>query len=274
MPRTPQPAPPERQGRERRFFDAVASQAPVTPISPASFERYARPRRPHLFAKEMMFALAGELRGRRVLEVGCGEGVASCQLAWCGARVTAVDLSPCSVEAARQRAGLHGLAVDLRVGDVEADELGCEEFDVVWCDLILHHLVGCLDRVLGKLHRALRPGGLFVAREPVAYAGWLRALRRLVPVRVPATPDEKPLGPDEMAVVRRHFPGVRARYYRVLARIDRLTGRLPLIACAAAVDRWLLALPGSRSLAGNVVLWARKEAGATPPPQSRSASEG
>jgi SAM-dependent methyltransferase len=247
-----------RYQREMEFFDAVASHTRVAPMSAATFRRYARPTRPHLFGKEMMFWLAGDLRGQHVLEVGCGEGVVSCQLAYCGATVTGIDLSPGSVAVARRRAALHGLPVTCQVGNVETDDLGEECFDLVWCDLVLHHLVGALDTVVGKIARALRPGGLFLAREPVAYAGWLRGLRRWVPVAVPATPDEQPFRAAEWAVIARHFPAFRRRYYRILARIDRLTRRLPLIACAATLDHWLLALPGTRFLAGNVVFWARK----------------
>jgi 2-polyprenyl-3-methyl-5-hydroxy-6-metoxy-1,4-benzoquinol methylase len=248
-----------RLERERAFFDRVAAGSAVTHMSPAVLERYARRPHAHLFGKEFMFSLAGDLRGKRVLEVGCGEGVAACQLAYCGARVTGIDLSPASVEVARQRARLHGFDAEFRAGDVAADHLGESSFDVVWCDLILHHLVADLDAVLARLAQALRPGGLFVAREPLAYAGWLKALRRLVPVRVDATPDEQPLRPQEVALVRRHFPRLQCRHFRILARLDRLTGRLPLLRAAARLDNLLLRLPGAAALAGNVVLWARKE---------------
>jgi SAM-dependent methyltransferase len=172
--------------------------------------------------------------------------------------VTGVDLSPASVEVARRRAALHGFDAEFRVADVAADDLGCGEFDVVWCDLILHHLVGCLDDVLSRLTRALRPGGLFLCREPIAYAGWLQALRRLVPVQVDVTPDEQPLRPGELAIVRRHFPTLQCRHFRILGRLDRVTRRLPLLRMAGRVDNLLLRLPGAGSLAGNVVLWGRK----------------
>ncbi|MFO0881183.1 MAG: methyltransferase domain-containing protein [Gemmataceae bacterium] len=247
-----------RLDRERAFFDRVAGQAQVARMPAAVLERYAK--RPHarLFGKEFMFDLAGDLRGKQVLEVGCGEGVAACQLAYCGARVTGIDLSPVSIEVAHRRLALHGLKADFRVADAANDDLGTARFDVVWCDLILHHLVPVLDDVLCRLARALKPGGLFITREPMAYAGWLQRLRRQVPVEVAATPDEQPLRSQEVALVRRHFPGVQCRYFRILARLDRLTGRLPLLRAAARLDNLLLRLPGASSLAGNAVLWARK----------------
>lgn len=247
-----------RLEREREFFDRVAARTSVTRMPPAVLERYARTPHPHLFGKEFMFSLAGNLRGQRVLEVGCGEGVAACQLAYCGAQVTGVDLSPVSIEVARRRLALHGLQADFRVADVATDDLGSECFDIVWCDLILHHLVPVLDQVLARFARALRPGGLLIMREPMAYAGWLQAIRRLVPVQVDATPDEQPLRSQEVALVRQHFPGLQYRYFRILARLDRLTTRLPILRAAARLDNLLLCLPGMTGLAGNAVLWARK----------------
>jgi SAM-dependent methyltransferase len=245
--------------REREFFDRVATRSRPVTMPRATLQRYASPRWPHLFAKEMMFQLAGGLRGKRVLEVGCGEGRTSVQLAYCGAAVEAIDLSPASIEVARRRAELNGQSVNFLVGDFIRGEVLAEgSFDVVWCDLILHHLVDSLDAVLGKIRRYLKPGGLFVAREPVAYTGWLKALRRFVPVKVPATPDEQPFREAEFQVVRRHFPDVQRKYYRILARADRVSGNLSFLRLLARVDNLLLTLPGTAGLAGNAVLWATK----------------
>jgi len=94
---------PTNYETERAFFDRVASQASLAPINQATLERYASPRWPHLFSKEMMFALAGDLKGKRVLEVGCGDGVTSVELAYCGAQVSGIDISPCSIDVARKR---------------------------------------------------------------------------------------------------------------------------------------------------------------------------
>jgi 2-polyprenyl-3-methyl-5-hydroxy-6-metoxy-1,4-benzoquinol methylase len=251
--------PADRYESERQFFDRIAAGATVEPLSRAGLERYAHPKRPHLFAKEFMFSLLGDARGKRLLEIGCGEGVASVQLAYCGARVTGVDLSRVSVEVARKRARVQGLPAEFCVANVETDDLGRACYDVVWCDLILHHLVPSLDTVLGKLSAALVPGGLFIAREPIAYAGWLKGLRRLTPVKGAATPDEQPLRRQELAIIEKHFGRVHRRYFRLLARIDQLTSKLPLIALAARMDNVLLTVPGMKRLAGNVVLWAKKE---------------
>ncbi len=245
--------------QERAFFDRVASASTVTPMDRGVMERYASPRHPHLFGKELMFHVAGNLRGKRVLEVGCGEGVASVQLAYCGADVDAVDISPVSIDVARRRAEVNGQAANFRVADVTREDVAePDTYDVVWCDLILHHLTDSLPAVLDGVRRWLKPGGVFVAREPVAYAGWLKAVRGLVPVAVDATDDEQPLRPQDFDVLRARFPGLRRRYFRILARADRLGAGLPLLRGLARLDNALLTLPGARGLAGNVVVWGTK----------------
>ena len=245
--------------QERAFFDRVAAAATVAPMDRGVLERYATPRHPHLFAKEMMFRLAGDLRGKRVLEVGCGEGVASVQLAYCGADVDAVDLSPVSIDVGRRRAAANGVDVSFRVADVTREDVADPDtYDVVWCDLILHHLTDSLGRVMDGVRRWLKPGGVFIAREPVAYAGWLKAVRGLVPVKVDATDDEQPLREAEFAVIAERFPDLRRRYFRILARADRLGAGLPLLRGLARLDNALLMLPGTKGLAGNVVVWGTK----------------
>ncbi len=244
---------------ERAFFDKVASESTVRPIPQDDMDRYVHPRRPKLFAKEMMFSLLPDARPLRVLDIGCGEGVASVQLAYCGLDVTAWDLSPVSIAVARRRAEVQKVNVAFEVVNVvDVEDWGVECYDVVWCDLILHHLIDPFESIVSKACTALKPGGRFIAREPVQYSRWLRAIRRRVPVRTHATPDEKPLGPEEFAVLEKFFPSLQRRYFTIFARIGRITRRLPVIAMAARLDNLLLCLPGSKSLAGNVVVWADK----------------
>jgi len=243
---------------ERKFFDTVAARSEVSTLSRSALERYARPQRPQLFAKEKMFSLLPQTRPLQLLEVGCGEGVVAVQLAHCGIDVMGVDLSPVSIEVARRRAALHRLPVKLEVMDVMSSDLGENLYDVIWCDLILHHLVPSFEAVVAKIWKALKPGGRFIAREPVQYARWLRSLRQRVPVHVDATPDERPLGAEEFAIIHRYFPQFQQKHYRIFARIDRVTSHLGAVAFAARADNVLLRIPGTTSLAGNVVLWADK----------------
>src|SRR5262249_55721567 len=59
------------------------------------------------------------LKGKRVLEIGCGMGLHSELLGRAGAKVTSIDISPTSVEATSRRFALKGLKGDVRQMDAE-----------------------------------------------------------------------------------------------------------------------------------------------------------
>jgi len=95
--------------------------------------------------------------GERILDAGCGDGALTAQLAASGATLRGLDSSPAMVAAARAR----GLEVDEASLTALAYE---EEFDAVFSNAALHWIA--LDQqplALAAIHRALRPGGRFVA---------------------------------------------------------------------------------------------------------------
>jgi SAM-dependent methyltransferase len=106
--------------------------------------------------------------GRRVLEVGCGSGTFTRLLADRGVAVTGMDIEERFVAAARR--ATQGCAnVDLRVGDICAQDWDGEFDSVIMLD-VLEHLDN--DRqMLDRLHRALTPGGRIIVKVP-AFA-WL-----------------------------------------------------------------------------------------------------
>lgn len=93
--------------------------------------------------------------GERILDLGCGDGVLTRKLADLGCRVVGVDASAPQVEAARAR------NVDARVMAGEDLSFG-PEFDAVFSNAALHWMPDA-GRVITGVHRALRPGGRFVA---------------------------------------------------------------------------------------------------------------
>ncbi len=249
----------KRYAREREYFDAIAAQARIEKMPVPLVDRYRNPRWPRLFPLEMMFYLLGRDGGQRILQVGSGDGLTGVQLAHCGHRVTGVEISPKSVEVARQRARVEDVDAEFVVGNVVTDDIWDEgAYDVVWCEAVLHHLVGDLDTVIAGAYRALRPGGLFVSAEPLALPRWFASVRDRMPVTRDGTPDEQPLRKTEIDTVRRYFPGLRLHRYRILARIDRFTGSVPLIGFVSALDNVLLALPPLRPFSSVAVMWARK----------------
>lgn len=104
------------------------------------------------------------IAGARVLDVGCGGGLLAERLTRAGGIVTAIDLAPAMIGAAREHAAQGGLSIDYRNASAEslaADEPG--SFDVVTCMEMLEH-VPDPAAMMCTLARLLRPGGqLFVS---------------------------------------------------------------------------------------------------------------
>src|SRR5690242_17620224 len=93
--------------------------------------------------------------GERILDLGCGDGVLTKQLADLGCKVTAIDSSPAQIEAAKK------LGLDAHV--MSAEELPFhEQFDAVFSNAVLHWIKRA-DAMIAAVYRSLRPGGRFVA---------------------------------------------------------------------------------------------------------------
>lgn len=99
--------------------------------------------------------------GLRALDVGCGGGYLAEEFARLGCRVTGVDPSERSLDAARAHARAVGLDIDYRSGSGESIPFADGTFDIVYCCDVLEH-VRDLDRVLAETARVLRPGGVYL----------------------------------------------------------------------------------------------------------------
>jgi SAM-dependent methyltransferase len=93
--------------------------------------------------------------GMRVLDVGCGDGVLTAELAARGASVVGIDASAEMIAAARAR------GLDARVMPAERLDFR-EEFDAAFSNAALHW-VREQDAALAGIRRALKRGGRFVA---------------------------------------------------------------------------------------------------------------
>ena len=93
--------------------------------------------------------------GERILDLGCGDGQLTAKIAASGAEVVGVDASPAMVAGALAR------GIDARPGNAESLPFQAE-FDAVFSNAALHW-VRDQDAMLAGVHRALKPGGRFVA---------------------------------------------------------------------------------------------------------------
>jgi SAM-dependent methyltransferase len=221
-----------RLARERQFHDAVArdlSPELLLPQPPGPLE-------------EALLEAAGDLRGRRVLDLGCGSGDLTLMLLERGARVTALDLSPEMVRIARERAELFGRPddADWVAAAVEASGLPSGAYDLVLGRFILHHLE--LEPAAAEIVRLLAPQGRAVflensARNPVLMLARRHLAGRLGIPRL-GTEDEMPLRPSDVGVLSHAFGSVELSYpvFEFLRLFDRqvLRFRWPRLSRAIA----------------------------------------
>ena len=106
----------------------------------------------------------GNVPGRSVLDVACGEGHFTRLLRLAGAaQVVAIDISERMIELARAQESAEPLGIEYRVEDVRDPAPG-EDFDLVaaaWL-LVFAHDRAELTRMRAGLASRLRPGGRFV----------------------------------------------------------------------------------------------------------------
>jgi SAM-dependent methyltransferase len=143
-------------------------------------DRYAAavPTKPHnaLYERPAMLSLLPDVRGRRVLDAGCGPGLYAEWLAQQGASVVAVDGAPRMVELAQQRT--RGLAVEVRLANLEEPLawLADASFDLVISPLVLAYIRDW-RKVLREFGRLLVKGGRLVFSTEHPAFDWI-ALHR------------------------------------------------------------------------------------------------
>jgi len=155
-------------------------------------------------------ALAPVLNGRRVLDIGIGDGQSSVLLAQRGAQVTGIEVSREALARARRMVARYHVSAELKQMAGEHLEFPDETFDAVLCISAYHHM----DQELTSLEiaRVLRPGGRAVFVEPLASNPPAWIYRRLVRWSWrSATSHERPLRLGDLEILRRTFRRVEWR---------------------------------------------------------------
>lgn len=98
---------------------------------------------------------------QRALEVGCGGGLLTEEIAGMGYAATGIDRAATSIKTAREHARASGLSIVYDTGDGESLPYPDNEFDVVFCCDVLEH-VRSVDKVIAEISRVMKPGGSFI----------------------------------------------------------------------------------------------------------------
>lgn len=153
----PTPPAPFDAAAARAAWDHAADAYAAGQASGRDYYRYE-------FFGPAQAALCGDVRGLRLLDVGCGSGYFARAMARRGARVTGVDLSPGMVGHARRREEEEPLGIDYQVGDA-AEAIGAfpaASFDAATSCMALQDTPDPAA-ALRAAYAVLRPGARFVA---------------------------------------------------------------------------------------------------------------
>jgi magnesium-protoporphyrin O-methyltransferase len=191
----------QRRGQLETYFDRTAAEAWARLTSDAPVGRIratVRAGRDRMRATLLSW-LPDDLRGRRILDAGCGTGALAVAAARRGADVVAIDISPTLVGLARERAPAfpEGGSLDFRVGDMLDATLG--RFDhVVAMDSLIHYRAEDIVRVLGGLAARTEASVLFTFAPSTPALATMHAVGRLFP-RGDRAPAIEPVGAAAIA---------------------------------------------------------------------------
>lgn len=190
---------------EREFHDAWASREDIEQIDICIANEACTAPEMRYITKRL-----GDIKGKKLLDVGCGLGEASVYFATLGAEVTSSDLSPGMLDAACRLAEANNVKIIPHISAAEDLRLPADaRFDIVYMGNLLHHVD--IDQTLARVKQHLAPAGILITWDPLFYNPAINVYRRLASdVR---TPDEHPLRWRDIQLFHKHFHNVETRYF-------------------------------------------------------------
>lgn len=200
---------------QRGAWDAVAASYQTDYAPEAPIVHYGP-----LAPPEADLQLLGDVRGLRILDLGCGGGQCSIAFARQGATVTGVDISAEQIRFARERMAQAGVPVDFRVADaINLAGFPDNGWDLIFSTYAFHYITP-LASCLAECWRVLSPGGrlVFCVDHPVRNAFLDEEDQGMMPYAVRSYFDCRPL--------HWRFPGVgtgmESNHYTIATWLDQL----------------------------------------------------
>lgn len=111
--------------------------------------------------KPAFYEVIGEVKGKHILDLACGEGYNTRILAKMGANVVGADFSPKMIELAKQREATDGLGIEYIQSDAATLKFSSDQFDAVTCFMALMDIES-YERAISEVARVLKANGRFI----------------------------------------------------------------------------------------------------------------
>lgn len=238
--------------REQNEIERSASEARDIELHPVEIDRYLDPPFDTAFPLEYAFNLLGDVRGKVVVDFGCGSGENLIPLIRRGAHVIGIDISPDLIDVAKRRVQQAQIVADLRVQSAYETELPDHSVDVIFCIALIHHLE--IPRVKQEMARILREDGYIIIQEPIRFSEFYNRLRHMLPAHTNISDYEHPLTAEEFKLLTQDFLSSNTRFFRLpfIPLLSRLSSRVPL--SAWRLSNWLIKTVPQTSLFASVVV--------------------
>ena len=110
--------------------------------------------------------LLGDVKGKKILDVGCGTGSLAFYLAQEGANVIGIDLSKSLIEHCRTQSKILGLSIEFKVMNAQIPDFEEGSFDIILGSRIIHHLPD-ISLFFKKCKEMLKKNGFVAFIEPL-----------------------------------------------------------------------------------------------------------
>jgi ubiquinone/menaquinone biosynthesis C-methylase UbiE len=122
---------------------------------------------------------ASILKGKHLLEIGCGMGYDSLEFLKRGVRVTATDLTPNAVAITRRHFEVENVQAEaIQTANALDLPFEADTFDAVWANGVLH-ATGDTRRAIQEARRVLKPGGRAIISHFYRKPSWMYLLHHL-----------------------------------------------------------------------------------------------
>jgi SAM-dependent methyltransferase len=154
--------------------------------------------------------LIGNIKRKKILDIGCGLGEVSVYFATKGANVTSVDLSQGMLRFSKKLAKINNTKINTHLASAENFKLPLsKKFDVIYAGNCLHH--ANITKSIKEIKKHLKPKGIFISWDPIAYNPLINMYRKIAfKVR---TEDEHPLKLKDINYIKKNFKNSKTKYF-------------------------------------------------------------